>query len=196
MIELMLSLLLGLGVPSIRAQQASPVPSLDGHEEGGVYTNGFFQFTFKFPTGWKRVPESAQAAIIKDLNAKASKSDNRALVMLWRPVHGEPMPDVIAIFSALYSGPGRDGAAGGVAYFEGQPPHDSEIVTPISIVELGGQQLATQIVRLPGQADFMAEFVSVKSGHLLNLQVHAATEDRLNAAVKVLSASVQFQKVG
>lgn len=192
MIELILSLLLGFGVPSVDAQRNSVAPSLDGHVRGGIYTNDFFRFTFKLPDGWESVPESTQAAILKDLNAKAPNADNRALIMLWRQVYGQPMPDVIAVFSARYPGSKLDGAEGGVAYFQAHPSHET-VITPVSVVELGGQRLAREVVQLRGQADFMAHFASVKSGYLLSFQAHAATQDRLDAVVKVLSASVQFQ---
>lgn len=173
--------------------RSTPATSFDGHERGGIYTNDFFQFAFKLPTGWESVPESTQAAILKDLNTKAPNADNHALIMLWRPVYGESMPDVIAVFSALYSGSGADGAEGGVAYFQDHPQHETELITPISIVEFGGQSLASEVVQLRGRADFGAYFASVKTDYLLTFQAHAATRDRLDAVVKVLSASVQFR---
>jgi hypothetical protein len=192
MIELILSFLLGFGAPSIHAQFRPITPSLDGHERDGIYTNDRFRFAFKLPEGWESVPESTQAAILKDLNAKASNADNRALIMLWRRVQGESMPDVIAVFSARYSGSGLNGAEGGVAYFKALPSHDT-VITPVGIVELGGQRFASQVLQLRGQADFMAHFASVNTGYLLSFQAHAATQDRLNEVVKILSASVQFR---
>ena len=193
MILLILSLLLGFSVPSNHAQLRPLTPSLDGYERDGIYTNDFFRFAFKLPANWESVPESSQAAIVRDLNVKDPNADNRILIMLWRPVQGESMPDVMAAFSARYSRPGPDGAEGGIAYFKGQPPEEAEPITPISIIELGGERFANEVVHSRAHADFMAHFVSVKSGYLLSFQAHAATQDRLNAVVKILSASVQFR---
>ena len=192
MAELIFFLLLGLSMPPARAQHGSPALFLDGHESGGIYTNDYFRFAFKLPLGWENVPESTKAAVLNSLNAKAPNTDNRVLIMLRRPADGEPTPDVIAFFSAFDSSGGPSGAKGGAAYFQNRPPRASDLIAPIGTVELGGQTFAREVVQLRGQPDFMADFVSVKTGYLLSFQAVAATQDRLNAVVKILSASVQF----
>jgi len=170
------------------------VASLDGYESGDVYVNDFFGFRFKFPAGWQRVPAQTKAAVLKSLNVAAPYADTRILVMLLQPNDGE-LPDTIAVFSARSSIAATDGAKGGVAYFQQsrKGESDTHIIAPIRIVQFSGRSFAREDVQASGQAHFMADFASVRAGYLLSFQAHAATRDRLEAVVKVLSASVQFK---
>ncbi|HLJ41889.1 MAG TPA: hypothetical protein VKT50_10420 [Candidatus Acidoferrales bacterium] len=189
--KLSILLVLLATVLPVRLQRGSPA-SLDGHESGALYANDFFEFRFKLPAGWVEAPAQMKEGVLKSLNASAPKADNHVLLMLLHPVRGESPPDVIAVFAARSSIGSTDGAAGGVAYFRSNRASERlTVIAPVRIVHLAGQRFARQDVQSKGQ--FLALFASVKAGYLLSFQAFAATKDRMDGAVRVLAASVQFK---
>jgi hypothetical protein len=192
-LTVLLVLSLCLSISHVSAQRSPAAPSLDGYRNGEVYANDFFDFRLKFPDGWVGAPEQFKQAVLKSLNASAPNADNRILMMLLRPIPGEPMPDFIAVFSAKHTG--TDGADAALDYFKTNLARDTdtEIISPIRIVQFGGRTLAREDSRLKGQPHFMSAFALVKAGHLLSIQAHASTRDRVNAVVEVLSGSVHFK---
>jgi hypothetical protein len=186
-------LMLTLSIFSARAQRSSAAASLDGYRKGDVYANDFFEFRLKLPDGWEAASAQTKLAVLKSLNASAPSADNRILIMLLRPIGGEPLPDFIAVVSAKHSG--SDGADAALDYFKSNRTRETEteLISPIRTVQLGGQTLAREDSQLKGQPHFMSAFALVKAGHLLSIQAHASTQDRVDAVVKVLSASVQFK---
>ncbi len=173
-------------------QHSSVEESLNGFVSGGEYSNEYFDFRVKLPAGWEFAPAQTKEAVLSSLNASAPNADNRILLMLFRPIEAAPMPDIIAIFSARYrNGSGVDEA---LAYIKRnrKTATETELIAPIRTVRLGGLMFAREDTRLKTQAHFMAAFGLVTRGHLLSFQVHAASKERLEAVVKVLTASVRF----
>ena len=183
-----------VSVQLAHAQHSSVEESLDGYVSGNVYSNDYFDFRFKLPAGWEPAPAQTKEAVLNSLNASAPSADNRILIMLYRPIDGEPMPEIIVVFSARYSNTASNGADEAVAYFKrNRKTADlTELIAPIRTAQLGGRTIAREETRLKGQAHFMADLALVAHGHLLSFQVHTATQDRLQTVVKVLSASVRF----
>jgi hypothetical protein len=188
-----LSILLVLLATVLPARpQRSSLASLDGYESRGVYVNDFFEFRFKLPVGWEEAPAQTKDIVLKSLNASAPNADNRILLMLLHRVRGQSPSDVIAVFSARNAIGSTNGAAGGVAYFRSNRASEGvRVIAPVRIVRLAGRPFARQDVQSKEQ--FLAHFASVKAGYLLSITAFGATKDRMDGAVRVLAASVQFK---
>ena len=190
----LIALILSLCVLPAHSQHSSPDESLNGGLRNGVYSNDYFDFHLKLPAGWELAPDRTKEAVLKSLNATTPNAENRILTMLYRPCDA-PLPDIIVVFSARYGNASHSGVDEALTYFNKNRPteNETELTAPIRAVQFGGARFAREDSRLKGQAHYMADFALVTKGHLLSFQVHAASAERLQDVVRVLSESVRFK---